>query len=585
MAQLAQLLLFALSMLAPAAHALETVTLQLKWTHAFQFAGYYLALERGYYREAGLDVKIREASPGASPVDAVLASKAQFGVGMSSLLLDRQKGKPVVALAVIFQHSPQILIQAQKRGSNSVHDLAGRRIMLEPHADELLAYLQHESIDLTHIIRQPHSFDIKDLLEGRTDAMSAYLTNEPFFLRRQGFSYQSLTPRASGIDFYGDNLFTSQREIDRNPARVAAFREASLRGWREAMAEPETAIKLIREKYAPQLDEDFLRFEAKAMAELLRADLIEVGYMNPGRWRHIATTYAELGLLPPDIDLTGFLYAAPTPYHIPAWAIASLVLVLLAGLVAAYVARINRRLSKALVESSAARQSLSDTFMRLEQAEGDQRRMMSLASHEFRTPTAMIQASLDSLQYLKDAIPPAVQKRLDNIRKGSERLERIANRLIEFERLHELALHPKRQSIELAPFLRQIANSYSTEQPLQGSWPNQPITLDADPLLLGVALHNLLDNALRHHIPTNGMVTLSANQESGAIIIRVTDRGFGVSDADKALIFRRFHSTRNGPGGLGLTIVASIAEGHGWGITVTDNPAGGAVFSLEIPEK
>lgn len=164
--------------------------------------------------------------------------------------------------------------------------------------------------------------------------------------------------------------------------------------------------------------------------------------------------------------------------------------------------------------------------------------MMSLASHEFRTPTAMIQASLDSLQYLKDAISPEVQKRLDNIRKGCELLERIANRLIEFERLHELALHPKRQSIQLGPVLRQVANSYSAEQPLQGDWPSQPIIVDADPLLLGVALHNLIDNALRHHIPANGMVTLSAGQEGNVIIIRVTD-----------------------------------------------NPAGGAVFALEIPEK
>ena len=83
--------------------AAERVTLQLKWQHQFQFAGYYAALEQGYYRDNGLDVALVEATPQTDVVDEVTAQRAQYGVGTSALLLERSHGKPVVVLAAIFQ--------------------------------------------------------------------------------------------------------------------------------------------------------------------------------------------------------------------------------------------------------------------------------------------------------------------------------------------------------------------------------------------------------------------------------------------------------------------------------------------------
>src|SRR3990167_11363078 len=103
---LSKFLFLSAMLVALPSHALEKVTLQLKWTHAFQFAGYYAAKEQGYYRDAGLDVSIVEAAPDTDPVRRVLEGEAQFGVGTSSLLLERAAGKPVVALAVVFQQSP-----------------------------------------------------------------------------------------------------------------------------------------------------------------------------------------------------------------------------------------------------------------------------------------------------------------------------------------------------------------------------------------------------------------------------------------------------------------------------------------------
>ncbi|WP_137939667.1 diguanylate cyclase [Chitinivorax sp. B] len=344
--------------IAQAEIAPQKVTLQLKWFHAFQFAGYYAAQEKGYYREVGLDVEIREAEHGERPIERVLRGEAQFGVGTSGLLLARHAGKPVVALAAIFQHSPLVLIAAQPPGPQTSRNLAGKRIMIEPQSEELIAYIKQQGIADTVTLR-PHTFRLRDLVDGNVDAISAYATNEPYFLDRLGFAYEIYTPRNANIDFYGDNLFTSEQELKQHPQRVQAFLEASLRGWRYAMAHQDEIARLIAKHYSKRYNVEFLRFEAAQMANLMRQDLIEIGYMSPGRWRHIADTYANLGLLPPDVPLDGFLYK-PTPRietHLTSLYIAAGVVILISG-VALYILRINCRLAQALASSQEAEQAL-----------------------------------------------------------------------------------------------------------------------------------------------------------------------------------------------------------------------------------
>jgi diguanylate cyclase (GGDEF)-like protein/PAS domain S-box-containing protein len=315
----------ALLLAAVPALALEKVTLQLKHVHQFQFAGYYAALELGYYREAGLDVRILEGTDGNAPERDVIAGKAEYGTGSSSLLLARMAGKPVVVLGVIFQHSPYALAMRQSGAEPDIRRLIGKRAMIGSltddlgNADELLAYLTKEGVPSTSFQRVEHSFNPDDLINGKVDAMAIYTTNEPDTFDRLGFPYDIYSPRSVGIDFYGDNLFTSEQELANHPARVSAFRAASMRGWQWAMSHQEEAADMILSKYSRRSDRQHLLYEARQMVPLVQPVLVEIGYMNPDRWQHIADVYAGLGMMQRQARFDGFMYRVDTSRTSLAW--------------------------------------------------------------------------------------------------------------------------------------------------------------------------------------------------------------------------------------------------------------------------
>jgi len=99
------------------------IDLQLRWHHQFQFAGYYAAVAKGFYRQEGLEVRLHAGDPAHQSVQEVLSGRAHYASGNSEVLYKRLQGKPLVALAAIFQHSPSILLVRKDSGIGSVHDL------------------------------------------------------------------------------------------------------------------------------------------------------------------------------------------------------------------------------------------------------------------------------------------------------------------------------------------------------------------------------------------------------------------------------------------------------------------------------
>jgi len=289
--------------------ALETVRVQLKWRHQFQFAGYYAAIEQGFFREAGLQVELLPGEPGLNPSDPLLAGEAEFAVTSPSVLLERQQGRPLVVVSSVFQHSANVILTKKEKGVSTPKDLIGKRVMITPQTDpEHLAMLANEGVSLQSVRVQPHRWTVDDLVADKIDAQTAYVTNEPYLLGKQGVEAVLIKPVRYGIDFYGDCLVTTEHEVRERPDRTEAFRRAVQRGWSYALDHPEEIGRLILARYSREKSLEHLLFEAETMRGLIQPELVEIGYMNVERWRHIADTYVRLGIMPANYTLKGFLY-------------------------------------------------------------------------------------------------------------------------------------------------------------------------------------------------------------------------------------------------------------------------------------
>jgi diguanylate cyclase (GGDEF)-like protein/PAS domain S-box-containing protein len=289
---------------------LEEVRLQLKWRHQFQFAGYYAAIAKGFFRNEGLAVELFEGRPGLSPIEELVSGRVDFAIESPAVIIKRQQGIPLVAVAAIFQHSPTVIITRRDSGLNTPQSLKGKRIMLTPETDpESLAMLVGEGIPISAINIIPHNWGLADLIAGRVDGQTAYLTNEPYLLAREGVETTAIQPLNYGIDFYGDCIITTEYQVRTHFARLEAFRRAIQQGWLYAMAHPREIAELIRSEYSQEKQLDQLLFEAETMKRLIQPEFVEIGHMNPQRWRHIADTFVKLGMMKADFNLQDFLYA------------------------------------------------------------------------------------------------------------------------------------------------------------------------------------------------------------------------------------------------------------------------------------
>jgi signal transduction histidine kinase len=254
------------------------------------------------------------------------------------------------------------------------------------------------------------------------------------------------------------------------------------------------------------------------------------------------------------------------------------------------------------VRVAARTQDLEQALAHVKTSEGRQRQLLSMASHEFRTPAAVIKASLDSLVYLKKQIAPEVAHRLDNMRLASKRMTELANDLISQDRLDVYrqgnATSPIQiKHIQVAQLLENVASTYPDSSWLHMAHIPSDLWTEADPALLTIALNNLILNAHRHGHGDERGIWLQARVENACLHLEVSDLGDGVPDADKAHIFEPYITQRHpgarvpprvldnqvGQTGLGLSIVRAIARDHQGMVTVRDNTPHGSIFTISLP--
>ena len=295
----------------------KKITLQLNWLNQFQFAGYYMAKEKGFYKDVNLDVQIKESKFNTDVVKEIETKNADFAVGRSSLIIEKINGKDIVALCAIYQESPLILLVKKDSNITSVKDLRNKKIMITPDARysaPVLAMLSANELTINDFRIQKHSFDINDLINRKTDAMASYISNEPILLNEKGIEYTIFNPKDFGFDLYSDILFSSSEYIKNNPKITKDFYEASLKGWKYAFENLAETAEIIYSKYNTQ-NKTFTHLvkEGEVLKKLAYTGNNELGDFNDNKLKNIANVFKLFGLVNKDLDLKEFIYKENKP--------------------------------------------------------------------------------------------------------------------------------------------------------------------------------------------------------------------------------------------------------------------------------
>lgn len=283
---------------------LEKVVLQLEWKHQFEFAGFYAAIEKGYYKDVGLDVEIKEFENNLNIVKEVLNGNATFGISSSALILESLNKKPVVLIASYFKQNALALVS--KPEIKTPADLKNKNIMAlqwELEHTSLGAMLKDFGINKKNYNLIEHNFNIDKFVSGEVDAMSIFITSQLFELDRLGIKYNVLNPSNYGIFSYDMELFTSQKNIDLNPKKVKDFVLATNKGWEYAFKNKNEIIDLIYNKYSKRKTKESLLFEAEQTEKIFKTNIFKIGSVATELIKLNADMYINLGLVNKDYNI------------------------------------------------------------------------------------------------------------------------------------------------------------------------------------------------------------------------------------------------------------------------------------------
>lgn len=282
-----------------ALQAAEKVRLATDWYPQPEHGGFYHALVKGYYRDAGLDVEILAGGPNAFAVQKVATKAADFGMGSTDdVLVANERGIPVMAVGATMQHDPQGIMVHEDSPVRSFEDLEGRVVAVAP-GTVWFPYLV-KRYQLRKVQERAHNFSVGAFVKDPAYIQQCFLTSEPFFARQAGAKPRVLLISDSGYDPYRV-FFTRRAMVGEKPEVVKAFVVASLRGWREYLEDPAPAHAEIR-KRNPDLTPDKMDYSHRALREHRfiggkpeEGDL--PGALRGERWQRQFDTMRELGVI------------------------------------------------------------------------------------------------------------------------------------------------------------------------------------------------------------------------------------------------------------------------------------------------
>jgi NitT/TauT family transport system substrate-binding protein len=289
----------------------DEVRVQLKWVHQAQFAGFYMAQEKGYYAEENIKVTLLPGGPGISPVEQVLSGKADFGVDSAeNILVSRGEGKPAVGIAAVYRRSPVVFVAMADSGivrpANFIgktvaiggEDVGIRDLELQFHA-----MMKRLGLDVSKVKSVPWSPALGAFLQGEADIAPCYATGNLIKLRQQGQKLNLIWPSDYGIHFYSDTLATTERLILESPDLVTRFLRATLKGWRDAVEDYRQAVTVTL-KCAQVPDPELQTAMMEALLPLVHTGEDRIGWMKAEIWQGMYRILLEQNLLaePFDVD-------------------------------------------------------------------------------------------------------------------------------------------------------------------------------------------------------------------------------------------------------------------------------------------
>lgn len=282
----------------------DEVTVQLKWVHQAQFAGFYAADQNGYYAAEGLAVDFAEGGPAVDHVQAVLDGAAQFGVaGADRMILERAAGKPLRAIACIYRRSPRVFVAAADSGISEPEDFVGQRILVTASGiPTLQAVMARVGVDPDEYSTVEGPRDLTLFASGEVPVWSAYLNGSIYVLRQAGFELNIIYPDDYGVHFYADTIVATDDFIAADPGLVTRFLRATLRGWTYAVENP-GAIGPMVLQYKADADAEDETEKMEASLPLIHTGEDQIGWMRDEVWEGMHQILLEQGILDQPVGL------------------------------------------------------------------------------------------------------------------------------------------------------------------------------------------------------------------------------------------------------------------------------------------
>ena len=284
------------------------VSLALDWFPNSNHAGFYMALERGYYLDEGLEVDIFVPANPEDVLKTVGAGRDDFGISyQAEVLLARGEGVPVKSIAAMVQHPLNSIMVLEESGITRPGDLAGKKVGITgiPFEEALFsAMLEYDGISPDDVTLVNVGFDLVPALIGKkVDAIvGAYWTHESIVMELLGFSVNVLRMEEWGVpDFYELVLVASEDTVSEDPDVVQRFLRATAKGFADAIADPQGAVDILVDAN-PETDKALETQGIDLLAPMWTEGAPTFGWQTQDRWQSLARWMKEKGLLKEDVN-------------------------------------------------------------------------------------------------------------------------------------------------------------------------------------------------------------------------------------------------------------------------------------------